>query len=658
MYINATKMRNVTIAFAMSIFFISCDRNEKEAPEPLEYGYLSLNLSLTITSEPTNGRTLAVNTADFRVTIFAADGTEVMVFDPFSTAPAEVSLPTGEYYVEAHSNNLVDAAFENPYYFGRSDNFTIDKEELKSIDIEAELANTKVAINYSANVVNTFHSYTGTVTVVSSGASLFYAQGETREGYFLTSPLDVEVNLSYTKLDGSTIERTFTASIADPQPRTLYNINVDATLEDGKVVFNITVDEGFDTVNIELGDLTGGGWINVLGGSGEEYARGLTQTSDGGYIVMSNSNSADGDIGVNKGENDYWIVKFDGNGSKVWGSVLGGSSIEEAHEIVESTDGAYYAIGTSFSNDGDVAGGASQIGAWIVKLDQGGNPIWQKKYNGTGGGFAYAGAATSDGGLVVTGYQFASGASLVWVFKMDDAGNIEWEHVYGGSASDIGSGITTTSDGGYLVIGPTLSSDGDITGQHGGFDYSLYKLDAGGVLQWQKCLGGSGDDFGMAVIEASGGYVVAGSSRSTDGDVTGLHGGQPDVWVVKVDFTGDIIWQRMLGGSAGENAGGMLVAPDGNIVVSGIANSTDGDIGTFEYKAGQIWLLKLDNSNGSLLWNRTYGGSGYEYATGVCLGHDGGYVMSGYTNSSDDIISSNAGLNDLFIMKVDDQGNF
>ncbi|WOK09288.1 DUF4493 domain-containing protein [Imperialibacter roseus] len=234
------------------ILLSACHRDE--VPEAKDYGYLSLNLSLTITSEPANGRTLAVNTDDFRVTIFAADGTEVMVFDPFSTAPAEVQLPTGEYYVEAHSNNLVDAAFENPYYFGRSDNFTIDKEELKSIDIEAELANTKVAINYSANVVNTFHSYTGTVTVVSSGASLFYGQGETREGYFLTFPLAVEVNLSYTKLDGTTIDRTFTASIADPQPKTLYNINVDATLEDGKVVFNIIVDEGFDTVDVELGD--------------------------------------------------------------------------------------------------------------------------------------------------------------------------------------------------------------------------------------------------------------------------------------------------------------------------------------------------------------------------------------------------------------------
>ena len=138
-------MKTIKAILLSLLFLAAACQQQSEAPEPLDYGYLSLNLSLTITSEPANGRTLAVSTDDFRVTIFAADGTEVMVFDPFSTAPAEVSLPTGEYYVEAHSNNLVDAAFENPYYFGRSDNFTIDKEELKSIDIEAELANRQSA---------------------------------------------------------------------------------------------------------------------------------------------------------------------------------------------------------------------------------------------------------------------------------------------------------------------------------------------------------------------------------------------------------------------------------------------------------------------------------------------------------------------------------
>ncbi len=245
---------NYLLIGLLFLTFFSCNRNDQETPEPSDFGYLSMNISISITEEPANGRVEAVPTDDWQVTIFnASDDSEAMVFDPYSTAPSEVQLPTGEYYIEAHSNNFAEAAFENPYYFGRSVNFTIDKEELKTIDIDAEMANSKVAINYSPNVTSTFDSYSGTVSVVRSGASLVYNETETREGYFVSEPLAVVVDLSYTKLDGSFITRQFTANI-DAQPKTLYNVNVDATLEDGKITMNINVDESFNEEVIELGD--------------------------------------------------------------------------------------------------------------------------------------------------------------------------------------------------------------------------------------------------------------------------------------------------------------------------------------------------------------------------------------------------------------------
>ncbi len=246
-------MKKLFTVIGLTMLFLSCDRNDQETPEPSDFGYLSMNISVSITEEPASGRVEAVPTDNWKVTIFKADGTPEITFDPYSSAPAEVQLPTGEYYVEAHSNNLLDAAFENPYYFGRSANFEIDKEELATIDINAELANSKVAINYSANVISTFDSYSGTVAVVSSGASLAYNESETREGYFVSEPLSVVVDLSYTMLDGTFITRQFTANI-DAQPKTLYNINVDATLEDGKIVININVDETFSEVIINIGD--------------------------------------------------------------------------------------------------------------------------------------------------------------------------------------------------------------------------------------------------------------------------------------------------------------------------------------------------------------------------------------------------------------------
>ncbi len=266
---------NYFLLSLLLLTFFSCNRQDQETPIPTDFGYLSMNISVSITEEPASGRIEAVPTDTWKVTIFnASDDSEAMVFDPYSSAPAEVQLTTGEYYIEAHSNNFQEAAFENPYYFGRSANFTIDKEELKTIDIDAELANSKVAINYSPNVTSTFDSYSGTVSVVSSGASLVYNETETREGYFVSEPLAVVVDLSYTKLDGSFITRQFTANI-DAQPKTLYNVNVDATLEDGKITMNINVDESFNEEVIELGDtdpnpnaawVAGDDWVDTRDG--------------------------------------------------------------------------------------------------------------------------------------------------------------------------------------------------------------------------------------------------------------------------------------------------------------------------------------------------------------------------------------------------------
>ena len=231
---------------------------------------MSMNINVLITEETANGRVNAVETDNFRVTIFDVAGNEIQVFDPFSSAPSSVALATGEYYVEAHSNNLVDAAFDNPYYFGRSVNFTIDKEETTSVDIEATLANCKVAFVYSTDVLNDFDIYEGTVTVSGSGNSLTYVTGETREGFFVTSsPLEIEVRLTYNKLDGSTISRSFTTSINDPQPQTQYNINVDASLDDGEIVFNLIVNEDVQTIDIDLGETLNDTFIDSR--DGQEY---------------------------------------------------------------------------------------------------------------------------------------------------------------------------------------------------------------------------------------------------------------------------------------------------------------------------------------------------------------------------------------------------
>jgi len=237
----------------IALFFMhSCSEDPIDVGQ--DTGTLNLSVDLLIEELPASGRVReVVDIENYKVTIFNADGTEAIVFDPWSSAPAPIELVTGEYYIEAHSNNLVDAEFDNPYYFGRSENFTIDKEEIKDISVECSLANYKVSVIYSDNIKTDFDTYGMTVTYLNSSQVLDYGESEELEGYFrANNPIFAEISLVYNKVfDGTTIERTLVASIPDPQPRTHYRINADAMLDNGHIVISLEIDDGVEIIDID-----------------------------------------------------------------------------------------------------------------------------------------------------------------------------------------------------------------------------------------------------------------------------------------------------------------------------------------------------------------------------------------------------------------------
>jgi hypothetical protein len=249
--------------FLLALVLVAFHSCREEDVKVAAKGHLSLSISaITINASPTGGRTKSVATDDFIVKIFRVGETDpVLVFEPWSSAPAQIELETGEYYAEAQNLDPPSpAAFDQPWYYGKSENFTIDKEELKSIVVECSMANFKVAFVYSENVVTDFTNWHATAALITGGNGLEWVKDDDREGYFITSPLSIEVYLEYTKVyTGELITRTFTATISDPQPATLYRLNVDASLEDGEIMININVDDSFETVDIELGDGEGGG---------------------------------------------------------------------------------------------------------------------------------------------------------------------------------------------------------------------------------------------------------------------------------------------------------------------------------------------------------------------------------------------------------------
>ena len=218
---------------------------------------------------------------------------------------------------------------------------------------------------------------------------------------------------------------------------------------------------------------------------------------------------------------------------------------------------------------------------------------------------------------------------------------IDWQHNYGGSLQDRGYSIAPTSDGGYIVLGETRSSDGMVVGFHGGVTYDLWvlKLDDAGVIEWQRCLGGSGPETAGEIAQTlDGGYILVGSTASLDGDIGESLGGS-DIWLVRLSASGDLLWEQSFGGSDVDSGERVAVRQDGTFLVGAFTFSMDGDAGD-NHGASDFWLGHI-SEDGILLQSRCYGGSRFDHLRDMYFGADGGLVMGGVTNSNDGDVTDN-----------------
>ncbi len=347
-----------------------------------------------------------------------------------------------------------------------------------------------------------------------------------------------------------------------------------------------------------------------------------------------------------------------------WQKCIGGTDWDFGRSIQQTTDGGYIIAGSTRSNNGDVTGNHGFNGDyWVVKLDGSGNLQWQKCFGGSSGDYANSIQQTTDGGYIVAGACYSNDGDITgyhgngdyWVVKLDDSGNIQWQESLGGTSGDDANSIQQTADGGYIVAGQSFSNDGDVTGNHGDWDYWIVKLNGSGNLQWQKSLGGSNDDYANSIQQtADGGYIVAGVVWSTDGDVTGNHGLQ-DYWVVKLDNNGNTEWQKTLGGSYLDVAQSIQQTTDGGYIVAGNSGSTDGDV-TGNHDFQDYWVVKLDSS-GNIQWQKSLGGFEYDWAHSIQQTADGGYIVAGHSWSINGDVTDNHNGGDYWVVKLDGSGN-
>jgi hypothetical protein len=289
-------------------------------------------------------------------------------------------------------------------------------------------------------------------------------------------------------------------------------------------------------------------WQKCFGGSSADYGSEIQQTTDGGYIVAGFTLSNNGDVSGNHGLYDCWVIKLDGSGNISWQKCFGGSNNDTGYGIFQSSDGGYVVCGYSQSVDGDVQGGYSGRTAWIFKLDNSGTLVWQKTYGSRVSPFAeeefFDIQQTSDSGYILAGRCEIDGSVVsgthgdndFWVMKIDGSGDMVWQKPLGGTGNDRAYSIKQTADGGYVVCGVTNSIDFDVIGNHGMDDAWVVKLSGTGMVEWQKCLGGTAGEGGLDIQQTTdGGFVIMSSADSNnDGDVGPNHGAS-DYWVVKLN---------------------------------------------------------------------------------------------------------------------------
>ncbi|QNF31610.1 T9SS type A sorting domain-containing protein [Adhaeribacter swui] len=419
-------------------------------------------------------------------------------------------------------------------------------------------------------------------------------------------------------------------------------------------------------------------WDKTFGGDKADNLNTIVLAAQGGYLLGGTSLS-----GVSKdkseayrGKEDYWVVRVDDKGQKVWDKTFGGTGSDELVGIVPTKDGGYLLAGSSLSREGGdkTAPSKGLYDYWVVKINAEGQKMWDKSYGGKAydrlativatpdGGFVLGGTSTSgksgDKSEGTIGYS-ADGVYDFWILKIDESGIKQWDKTLGTEAMDELTALIPTPDNGFLAGGMSQEY------------YFLTKIDGKGNPEWGRYLLTEYNETGLDIIQAllatpDGNYVVAGWSESGIGGVkSDSSRGASDMWLLKLDPKGNKIWDKTYGGQNYDFPSSLVASTDGGYLVAGYSESpvsaekSEASRGGFDY-----WLLKLD-ANGQIIWDKTLGGTSKDALTTIITTRDGNYLLGGSSKSgktadkseaSRDISSDENLRGDFWIVKIKDEG--
>lgn len=355
-------------------------------------------------------------------------------------------------------------------------------------------------------------------------------------------------------------------------------------------------------------------WAKSYATNGTDYAKTIIQTSDEGYIFAGNTNY------MTFGGMDAWILKLNDNGEVGWEYTYGSNDDDIVEDIIQTSDGNYTFVG--YTNSSNFGG----YDVWIVQLDTSGNIMSVFIYGNYSDDLAYEIHQTADEGYIIVGATNSTPSGFgydVMVLKLTNSLEIQWVMRYGGKGDQIGRSIAEITDGGQTmgyVVAATNNSDSDKN------NYWIFRIDAMGNLVWGYEYGGSGEDIPRDIkIDKNGDIVVLGSSDSAG---ISSYPGTNDYWLIDIDSTtGAVNWQYSYGGDKDDNGTFVIPLDNKDFLLYGYAYGFKDDYSDY-------WALRIDET-GDVIWQKVYGGYADEIASTAddVFTSDAGFILGGTTYS-------------------------
>jgi hypothetical protein len=415
-------------------------------------------------------------------------------------------------------------------------------------------------------------------------------------------------------------------------------------------------------------------WEKSYGGIQSEYLFDAQPTADYGFILAGSSLS--GKSGNKKQENikdlDYWIWKMDEKGDLDWQKSFGGTGSDLLQSIQNTKDGGFILAGTSSSMKGadKKEDNYGQDDFWIIKLNAKGDEEWQKTIGGTGMDKLKTIQQTNDGGYIVGGSSASTISGIkteinygnldYWVLKLDATGNIDWQKSFGGQFVDTLESIITTSDEGFLVGGWSNSpqSGNKEEDAFGEGDYWVLKLDKSGEVMWQRTYGGEDDDYLYMLLEAKDeGYILGGNSNSgATGNKKKSNGKGTDFWILKVTVNGSIDWEATYDFGKTDVLTSIFQNDDGSLLLGGHAKTENLGLKRSDKKGIDDYIALKITADGEERWRQSVGSSGEEVLSKLVETRDGGYLLAG-TSAGEVSRDKNTGQGrkDFWVVKLKDK---